>query len=790
MKRFFSLFLTALLVVSFPAFSQHNPDKCSGSHSFSRSMLSDTLDALNYEIHLNEVNTTAKTIDATTIVQLSSKVDNLDHITLELLDLTVDEVFVNDIQVSGFIHNSPWLFVPLSTPLNTGDEVEVKVSYHGAPFHEGWGGFHFSGAYAFNLGVGFESDPHNLGKAWFPCVDDFQDRAFYEVFVTLADPKEAVCGGTRISVIDNGNGTHTYHWKLQHDIPTYLASVAIGDYAQVSDVFPSMTGADIPIEIFVRPVDSSKVEGSFQTLIPVLHAFENYFGPYAWERVGYVGTSLGAMEHTTNIAYPHSSITGNLSNEWLFAHELSHQYFGDLITCATAGDMWLNEGWAVFCESLYREYVYGAAAYRTNMRAKHKDVLHVTHIEDGGYLPLYGIPTNYTYGSTVYQKGGIVTHTLRNYLGDELFFDAVKAYVETYKFNDATTVQLKDFLSNHSGVNLNDFFDAWVFAPGFPEFSVDSFAVSPVGNNFQVTVFAKQKLKGATAFANSNKVEVTFMDNDWNEETVLMEFSDEHGVGQFTIGFEPELAMMDFYDKVADATTDEDKVIKATGLLNFTDTYAKINTLSLPEGDSALVRITHRWVAPDSLKTPTDGLRLSDYRHWRVDGIFPEGFDATGSFYFSKFNYLDNTLMTNNNDSLIILYRPDRAANWEAVDFVKTGNQYIGYIEVPHVQEGEYTLAVWEETFVGTSAELSDPENQIIVFPNPANGEVFIECGPFTPEFIKIFNAAGQVVDSIAGNVNRQSYQWNAAGFPAGVYVFNFFDKNGEVIATRKVLIN
>jgi len=791
MKQLFQVVFAGLLLISFTAFSQENHHKCSSLHSYSRSLLSDTLDALSYEIHLNEINTTAKTIDATTIVQLKSKIDNLGQITLELLDLIVDEVFVDNVSVTGFVHNSPWLFIPLPEVINSGDEVEVKVSYHGLPFHEGWGGFHFSGTYAFNLGVGFVSDPHNLGKAWFPCIDDFNDRAFYEVFVTLDDPKEAVCGGTRVSVVDNGNGTHTYHWKLQNDIPTYLASVAIGDYAQVSDVFPSMTGADIPIEIFVKPADSSKVDGSFQTLVPVLQAFEHYFGPYAWERVGYVGTALGAMEHTTNIAYPNSSITGNLSNEWLFAHELSHQYFGDLITCATAGDMWLNEGWAVFCESLYREFVYGADAYHANMRTKHKAVLHTCHIEDGGYLPLYGIPTEYTYGTTVYQKGGLLTHTLRNYMGDDLFFSSVKAYVDEFSFDDATTIELRDFLSNHSGVNLNDFFDAWVFAPGFPEFSVDSFAVSPSGNSYDVTVYAKQKLKGATTFANTNKIEVTFMDNLWNRRTELMEFSGEQGMAQFTIDFEPDLVMMDFYDKVADATTDEDKVIKTTGLLNFADTYAKINTLSLPAGDSAFVRITHRWVAPDSLKSPIEGLRLSDYRHWRVDGIFPEGFDATGSFYFSKFNYLDNTLMTNPEDSLIILYRPNRATDWQAVDFIKTGNQYIGYFEVAHVQKGEYTLAVWEQNYVGVDEEgrISD-ENQILIYPNPAEDVVFIECGKIRPEVIRITNAAGQTVDSITGNEGLQSYQWKTTGFGGGIYLFNFIGKNNEIIATRKVLVN
>ena len=127
------------------------------------------------------------------------------------------------------------------------------------------------------------------------------------------------------------------------------------------------------------------------------------------------------MEHATNITYPNSSINGSLSDEWLYAHELSHMWFGDKVTCASADDMWLNEGWAVFCESVFREGLYGKESYKTTMRSKLKDVLQFTHIKDGGYRALYGIPPEYTYGSTVYDKGGQVAHTLRGYLGDSLF---------------------------------------------------------------------------------------------------------------------------------------------------------------------------------------------------------------------------------------------------------------------------------------------------------------------------------------------------------------------------------
>ncbi len=769
--------------------TQQKHFRCTHRQSFQRSLISDTLDALNYEIHLNEINTTLKTIDAYTIVQLKSKVDDLNEIKLELLELTVDAVWVDNQPVTDFIHESPWLTIPLQNPLQNGDEVEVKVEYHGQPFHEDWGGFHFSGSYAFNLGVGFVSDPHNLGKAWFPCIDDFHDRAFYEVFVTLEEPKMAVCGGTLLEVINNGNGTNTFHWKLNNDIPTYLASVAIGNYENVPMTFQSMTGQEIPIGIYVHPSDTSKVAGSFATLVQTLEAYESYWGPYGWERVGYVGTAIGAMEHVTSIAYPNFCINGTLSYETLWAHELSHMYFGDMVTCESAEDMWLNEGWAVFNELMYLEAIYGPDAAKAEYRDKHQEVLHKAHIDDGGYLALYGIPTEYTYGTTVYQKGCLVTRTLRYYLGDSLFFPAVRAYLDTYKYDYASSWNLRDVLSDESGVDLTDFFDGWVFAPGFPEFSVDSFAVQPDGANFDVTVYMKQKLKGATAFYNSNRVEVTFMDSQWQTDTHLMEFSGETGSETFTTAINPVAVLPDYFDKVADATTDEAKVLKQTGSTNFSEVYAEVTVDEMPAGDSAFVRITHRWVAPDPLLTPVQGLTLSGYRHWRIDGIFPDGFDATGSFFYNKYNYLDNTLLTDPDDSLVILFRPSPAVDWQPVSFTRTGNSNVGYINVPHLQKGDYTLAVWDEMYVGVSSGEHGFDNEVVVFPNPASHEVVIDFGTLEISKVLVFDSSGKNVFEI-GNQNHENQKtWDVSGLQPGNYVLNFIEESGDVKCSRKLIV-
>lgn len=787
-NRFNLVFLPVVMILCFLTFNT----AASGRAPLvtGTSELSDTLDALNYEIHINELDFTAKTIVATTIVTIGSKVDNLSVIRLELLDLTVDEVLINGVASAGFQHQSPWLSIPLSNAINTGDVLEISVSYHGEPFHEGWGGFHWSGQYAFNLGVGFESDPHNLGKAWFPCIDDFKDRAIYEIFVTLPDPKMAVCGGTLLEIIDHGNGTKTYHWKLQETIPTYLASVAAGEYVNVPSSFISTTGEEIPIGIYVRPVDTAKVAGSFQTLVPVLEAFENYFGPYPWERVGYTGTAIGAMEHASNIAYPHSSITGNLANEWLMAHELSHSWFGDMVTCASAGDMWLNEGWAVFTESLYREALYGPEAYHANMFSKHRSVLHNAHVSDGGYLALYGIPSQYTYGTTVYQKGSIVVHTLRNYMGDELFFPAVRAYLEEFKYGYADSWQLRDKLSSHSGIDLTDFFDIWVFSPGFPEFSVDSFNVQPIGNQYAVTVFARQKQKGPCPVANSNRVEVTFMDQQWQTETVLMEFSGETGQQDFIIGINPVVAMMDFYDKVADATTDINLTINASTNINLFDVFAKLRVENMAPSDSGFVRITHRWVPPDELKTPVNGLTLSDYRHWRVTGILPGDAEITGSFMYNKYNNLDGNLMSNPADSLVILYRSTPASDWQGIDFLKIGAPNTGYIEVPNLQPGDYTLAVWDELYVKVPETASGSTDYINVYPNPAGDLVMMEFNHVIPASVKIYSSAGNHVSTLLNKQNQNFMEWDTREVKNGTYLLYFLDDSNKQLEVKKLVIN
>jgi len=741
--------------------------------------LSDTIDVLRYRLHLDVLNLPSKNLTGHAEVILLSRQPSLQTVSLELKQLTVDSVKSAAGTLLPFSHANSLLRITLPAAVTPADTVTLNVFYHGIPFSEAWGGFHFAGAYAFNLGVGFQSIPHNLAKAWFPCVDDFKDRSFYEYFIRVDNASRAVCGGTLQSVTDHADGTRTWYWKSNRSLPAYLASVAVGPYALVTDTFAGMDTA-VPVCYYVRPADTTKVAGSFTHLKDIAAAYESCFGAYPFERIGITGTSLGAMEHAENIFYPNSSITGSLTYEWLYAHELSHMWFGDQVTCATDADMWLQEGWARWCEMLFTEFLYGrdaASLYYQNLLT---DVLLKTHITDGGYRALSPMPPEYTYGSTVYDKGAVVVHALRGYMGDSLFFKGVKYYLNTYSFAHANSYQLRDALSLASGLDLTAFFNFYVFNPGFTHFAVDSFRVTPKCSGFQVDVFVRQKLKGTNTYANDCRVDLTYMGYNRQQETLTATLSGITDTVTVTLAFKPDLVLVDLYNKTGDATTDRAQNIDTTGITEFDHTYCKLHVRQLT--DSAFVQVTHHWVAPDSLLTAVPGLTLSHSRYWSMEGIFPDDWDATGIFQYNK-NLLDGDLIFSPGDSLVMLYRPGAGSEWQSIPFTRTGPWQIGYLNVEHLQPGEYTLAIWDEAWVKT-AGLPAAEPGLQVYPNPSAGSILIRSTSKQAGLLIIHSADGR--ELYRGTLQAgQSLPWSG---PAGPCLISLYHPN-QRISALKVLI-
>jgi len=645
----------------------------------------DSVNVTHYEIKLEIGDYQNQQIKGSTKLTICPVFDNTQNIKLDLFKMNVDSIYFNNEKISNWRYNQEVIYIKLPNKINIKDSIEVVIFYNGKPQKDKrWGGFYFSQKDAFNMGVGMSAYPHSFGRVWYPCVDIFTDKATYDYFITVDNNRTAVCSGLLKEIIDNKNNTKTYHWQLKDEIPTYLSSVAVSNYELFSDTYNGIE-QEIPTDIYVFENKIIKAEKSFQNLHEAVKIFEEKFGAYSWERIGYVETSFnaGAMEHATNITYPSYAVNGTLKNQDLFVHELSHSWFGNLVTCKTAEDMWLNEGWASYCEALFREFFYDKEDYKNYVRQNHFKVLTATHLRDGEYFSVYGIPHNKTYGSTVYDKGADVVHCLRGYMGDSLFFASAKNYLKEFAYQNADTEDLKNSFSKTSKIDLTDFFNFWIYSKGFNFFEIINYKNYKEGGKFYTEVDVKQRLIASEKFANSNRLEIFFMDKDMNFEKRIFEFSGEIGKNTFELDFEPIGVYLDLNEKVSDATIDNYKIISTKGNYEFDATLVDINLLSVLH--NSFFRVQTCWIEPEN----TNNKYILNSHFWKIEGVSNKKNDGNLKFYYKTNYYKDK--FSNNKNNIILLHRSSPKDKWKEV---KSENiQKGGYISCQLIL-GEYVFAV------------------------------------------------------------------------------------------------
>ena len=442
------------------------------SQSFGASILrSDSIDIKRTVLRCDITDFVTKQIKGHANILIESKINGQSQVTFDLEGLQVDSIFWNG-NVTIYNHSGMYLNITSPTSFNQNDTAIVDIYYSGVPQQDPtWGGYYFTGNYSFQMGVGFNAQPHSVGRFWHPCFDNFVERSPYEFYITTDATKMAVTNGLFIDSFIKTNGDILWHYKLNEEIPSYLSAVAVSNYVWVKKTLTGNNGPT-PAWIAAQAADTNKVNGSFGNLQSSFSMLEKNFGTHSFPKVGYtlVPFSAGAMEHATNIHIGTAFIDGGLTYETLIAHELAHHWWGDLVTCRTDGDMWLNEGWASYAESLHQEFTYGNSEYKASVRANHYSVLNSAHISDDGYKAISPMDSLHTYGPTVYNKGADVIHTLRTYLGDSMFFNGTTAFLNTNKFKDISSNDLRDFLSTYTSINMSDYFNDWIFSSWVPTF--------------------------------------------------------------------------------------------------------------------------------------------------------------------------------------------------------------------------------------------------------------------------------------------------------------------------------
>lgn len=776
MNRIFSLLL--FLTCSFTGFAQSS------------------FDVQHYDISVDTIDFGNKTITAHVGVRVKAVGGQVNEIQLSLLQFQVDSI-IQSAQTLTYNYNDTILDVTLAQPLNSGDSTEIMVYYHGHPQEDnsGFGGFYFQGnTYAFNIGVGFEANPHNYGRVWFPCVDNFTDRATYNFHIRALDTYKAFCNGELTSTDDNGDGTLTFNWEMTHSIPSYLASMAVAPFYNINRNYHN-----IPVSIAVLEADSNNTINTFQNLENCVGTFLNTYGPYKWNKIGYVAVpfNAGAMEHSTSIHIGKAYINGGLTYETLWAHELAHQWWGDLVTCERQEEMWLNEGFAAYSEAIFLEGRYGKTRYRDYVRSNHRKVLQFAHIIDDGYRALNNIPHEYTYGTTVYDKGADIAHTIRGFMGDTDFFNGCQHYFDVMAYQDASSEDLRDALEASSGINMDRFFEDWVFTGGFPHFSVDSFTVANgSGNTYDITVHTKQKQKGNN-HTYKMPMEFTFRDGT-NEASETFTIDAATNTFQTNLSFNPTMVTIDKNELISDAITDYELKIFSTGNVDFKETNASINVIS-NGNDSSLVRIEHNWVAPDDFINPPAGVQLSNYHYYTVEGIFSPGFRASAFFNFNGLNnqnngYLDNNLITGPEDSLMLFYRPGAGHEWQQVNatinYMGSHVDKRGRFEIDTLYKGQYAFGYKD---VGSSVKTGKVKknDRLVVFPNPSRNSCTIQfdLNGLQKADLKIYASNGKLVHTQQVKAGEKEFIWNHSGIAVGSYTISLEGKMSTISSTQ-VIIN
>lgn len=748
----------------------------------------DTIKVAHYDIHLQIVDLQQQLISGYTDLYLVPQMNGVTSIRLDLQQLTVDSVKFNN-QITPFNYISPSLELT-TAPLSLQDTQKVTVYYHGTPVRDPyWGGFYFTSQYAYNMGVGMQSVPPSFGRCWYPCIDDFQDKATYQFHIETNAANKAVAGGILVDSLTLPGGNRVWSWALDNPIPTYLASIAVGPYQVYEDTIHLEEGV-IPIEIYAPETSISKIAGSFVNLKTVARGFEERFGTYVWPRIGYVLVpfSSGAMEHATNIAYPIVAVNGGTTYQDLLIHEFSHSWFGNLLTCSEAQTMWINEGFARYSEIIAEEILdpIGVTALKSWV-SLHRYVLKKAHQDDGGYFALNQVPQSVTYGTTTYDKGGVVVHGLRKQMGDSLFFVSQKLLFNQNRYGNVSSLEYFQKMSTISGLNLIPFYEGWVNQAGFPQFAVDEVqSLNPSSNQYLVKYHQKHSL--ALDCAENVRVDVAFYGN--SGEYCLLEnliFSGETGQVEVELPFTPQFWIVDPLKKLADAVVDEQILIPPASIVTFNDGLVRLK--STHPTDSVSVYVEYNMVAADSLQTPNPNVyRISDRHYWKIE--YPAWQTMSGELHF-RYSINQSTdpeyslIEGYSRDQLILLYRRNGTEDWRIVPTTLQGNPYTGFVMTTHTAPGEYLFAVGDQT--GGTLNYRQ-ETEFKIYPNPSQGTFYtvIEEVNFEKSLLSILDPTGLLVYEIPLYSPIQQHNLHHLG--AGLYLVEWkSEQRGK--QTLKLLI-
>jgi aminopeptidase N len=485
-------------------------------------------DVKKYIIHIS-VDDEDESIAGAVTIETTITADGTDEMVFDLAsELDASAVRVNGTPAT-YDHSGNLLTVDLTQALDEGAQADVEIDYGGYPT----GAIYFEPEAIYTITEPSDSDH------WYPCYDHPSDKADEgcELFVTVDSGYVVASVGTLKSVTYIRGGKAIYHWAETYPIATYLISVAISDYSTFSQTWEGM-----PVDYFVYPQYLDDAMDCYADTPEMLTCFKGLYGEYPFknEKYGMAMTPLGGgMEHQTCTTIGDYWVHPAPGDDWIIAHELSHQWWGDRVTCGTWADIWLNEGFATYSDALFHEYSQGWDAFYNRMQAFKE---YYFEEDDEARFPIYD--PLYMWGATVYEKGAWILHMLRHLLGDDDFFAGLRYYGNQHDYGNAVTAELIDDMETYSGEDLGWFFDEWVYLAGYPEFKY-SWTVSEDDHSKVFVVIRQTQETGPVTPVFQTYVDLT-ADTPSGEETITVWVGDENE--QYDLDFSDDVNNL-YFDK-------------------------------------------------------------------------------------------------------------------------------------------------------------------------------------------------------------------------------------------------
>jgi aminopeptidase N len=427
------------------------------------------------------LNLTAQTFEGTCHIRLNPVQSGIDQLILDAVQLDIREVKIGRAKQT-FDYDGRQLTISLKQPTVRSKPITLSIGY-GADHPQR--GLYFIGPdehYPHKPIQAWTQGEDEDSRFWFPCFDYPGQLATSEIRVRVPQPYRAISNGALVETLTEEKET-IYHWFQEQVHPTYLMTLAVGDFAELTDEWRHPNGTSIPVLYYVEKARKDDALRSMGKTPRMIEFFSEKYGyPYPYPKYAQVCVDdfiFGGMENTSTTLLTDRCLLDeraaldNRSTETLVAHELAHQWFGDLVVIKHWSHAWLKEGMASYSEVMWTDHEYGAddAAYYRLQEARNYLREDSTRYRRPVVTHVYREAIE-LYDRHLYEKGACIYHMIRAELGDELFWQSVHTFVQDNAHRTVETIDLLRAIEKSSGRNLSFLFDQYVYRGGHPEYKV------------------------------------------------------------------------------------------------------------------------------------------------------------------------------------------------------------------------------------------------------------------------------------------------------------------------------